>query len=389
MKAPNAWGLQKTYCFSVAPKVHTSSPPVMSILKASHLGFLTLLAFVSCKTLPPESTPVAVDRGSALLRVRVGHMGCEPSCHNRAGLELSARVQDPKGLPWTHTFSRLASDKSAPEWSTFEVPVGSRVALSVFAPPHPLVEKWIDIDSSAPRDLTIELEREEKLKLGWVQVDMPSSRSPLDGSYTVVLIAKATGHILGYYPGWGTRRSLELPRGSYEVEARGFLSGGCGNGAPRPESFVACRKDLDPERGAVTFLEPKRGSILQLHVVSPDGDPDFPGMEFMDSPDRGGQIIFGQNYAGDGGDLMRACLVSLEDQKVYELSWGWDELQWVVPWDRFPPDKDVYQIVPVPLGRYELIVWGPNMAEYHEEVTLGPERSTKLRISALPAEVNP
>ncbi len=368
----------------------------MSFLKASHLGILTLLVFVSCETLPPESTSTPVDlefapidRGSALLSVRVGHMGCKPACHNRARLDLSIRVQNSQGRSWTQALSRLASDKSAPEWSTFEVPVGSRVALSVFAPPHPLVENWIDIDSSAPRDLTIELEAGEDLTLGWVQVDMPRSSSPLDGSYTVVLMGKATGHVLGYYPGWGTRRSLELPRGSYEVEARGFLSGGCGNGAPRPESFVACRKVLDLGSGAVTLLEPERGSILKLHVVSPDGDRDVPGMEFMDSPDEGGQIIFGQNYAGDVGDLMRACLVSLEDQEVYDLSWGWDELHWVVPWHRFPPDKDVYQIVPVPLGRYELIVWGPNIAEYHEEINLGPERSTKLRISPLPAEASP
>lgn len=359
----------------------------MTFTEFSKLGCLALMVFASCATLPPVT--VTPELEPALLRIRVGHKGCEDDCHRRVRLDLSIQGEDRFGYPRATLLGKLVSDDGAPEWKLYEVPVGSRVALSVFAPPHALVEEWIDVESSATQSVTILLGPKEKMEYTKVKVQWPEEGNSLSRNQTIHLIAKATGHLLGYYPMYSLGRGLTIPSGSYEVEVHGYLSGGCGNGVPRPEKFAPFRADLNLGSGAENVLKPQLGSILQLRANSPGGDANFPEIGFMESPDAEGRIVFGQEYVDRGDDLMSARLVSLEDQKVYNLTWGWRELHWKMPWERFPPGKSVCQIVPVPCGSYELIVWGPNIAEYHEEITLGSKRVTSLEISPLPASANP
>ena len=342
------------------------------------LGLFVFTAFVGrvCAQSQNQGDPETVQ-----LRVRVKHKDCDINCRGQGGLQLSVLGQAAFGWPAEFDAVRLPWEESDGKWRRYSVPAGSQVAVSVFAPPHPLFEKVVDMGTLETRDLLVELESAGPMVKVDVQVVLPSNDSEYVPSFQTWVIAKETGHKIQHPSFLEPERGLHLPRGEYEIEARGSFPGMCGNGRPIPEGFVPFRMDLDLADGTISTLRPQFGSRLLLHVQHPDLKAGNPNTEPLDSPsDDLRVLVLRQNYKGKIKDLMRARLVSLKDGRIYELTWGWQGLSYVFPWEVFPPNKDVYQIVPVPYGKYELVVRGPRIAEYRQEVKLGPELTTTVRI---------
>ena len=344
------------------------------------MGQLVLAAVAFCGLTSLHQEPT-----NSSLMVQVEHVGCQGrgKCGDRHSVQVKIHGQNPVG--WAASdFVDPVTDSRNPGLRMFEIPVGAKVSISAFFPPHPLAEKWVDVYSADQQNVKFVLEPPGPSSTVKVEVSALVEAGDSIGGFGVVIKARDTGHGLMRTTVREVRRGVKLPNGIYDVEVRGKDWDWCGNGRPRSEAFVRDLAELSLEEGTGTSLQLQDGGLLKLTVSNSVAKVVGLGMKPMKSPDTKGQLIIGQRWGGDRKGLMWARLVSKESQKVYELEWGWEGLHYVIPWSEFPPNKQVYQIVPVPFGQYEPIIRGQSIQEYRQEVTLAPGKPVKLQVTAIP-----
>jgi len=331
---------------------------------------------------PPCS--VAAAQESALLHVRVARPDGTPVDLNERGVRLRVSVHGEDSVGWPASFhpSREHELELGPSWKCFRAPSGAEVRITVLASPHPLVEQVFRMDAGdEEKRVRIVLAAPVPVVSLGVDVELPDGVPSWASHSAVTLSAPLTGHVLEYSDTEEAKEGLRVPAGTYEVAVHGMFSGGCGNGAPAPQWMVPARAAVDAKADVRVTLRPSMGTILQLRVVHPDPSFTNKGMEARGSNDGGGDNFFGQRFAGSNDDLVRARLISADDEQVHDLTWGWSELNYVTPWSRFPMGADVYQIVPVPRGEYVLVLRGSGIEELRQEITLGPDETTKLGLT--------
>ena len=118
--------------------------------------------------------------------------------------------------------------------------------------------------------------------------------------------------------------------------------------------------------GVWVTLHPKRGARLALHVIHPGPPSEVDDRVSPESPN----VSSAQQQLLDPQELVSARLVSKDGERKYNLTWGWAEAETLISWDEFSMGRDVFQMVPVPSGEYELTLRGPAIAELRQKVTL-------------------
>lgn len=327
--------------------------------------------------------PAAAAHETALLHLRVNRPdGCGVELEKRdVRLGVSVHGEDSLGWPASFRPNREQEPRLGPLWQCYEVPKGAEVRISVLASPHPLLERIFRMDEDAEeKRLHLVLEDPVPAMSIGVDVALPEGLPSYADISSVTVSAPRTGHVLEFSDMMEAKAGLRLPRGTYEVSVHGKLTGGCANGAPRREWMVPARARVEARDGARVLLRPVIGTRLGLRVVHPDPTASKAGMEALEDADAPGDLVIGQRYAGGKEDLVRARLVSTDGKEVHDLTWGWEGLHYVWPRDRFPMGEDVYQIVPLPRGEYELILRGTGIEELRRTVTLGPDEELALEL---------
>lgn len=340
---------------------------------------LAILAFTGCATQPKAEAPAEI----SVLWVRVDHGGCQQprQCEKWDTLEVSMEGQGELGWPVSVHLLKKGKDPLDHRWKAFEVQPGVRVAISAFAPPHPVAEKWFQTSMAREQRVVIKLAPKEQMRTVNIDVVLPPNSPWWADGFAVDLTAKKTGHTLDYLPVSKARKGLSIPRGDYAVEVRGKLAGGCLNEAPRAERFVPYKSALQMEEEATTTLRPQLGSTLLLHAVNPRTQGDAAGLGSLRPRNKSSHFVIEKRYAGAREDWVRARLVSLKDGAVYDLEWGWTGLNYDISHYRFPMGQDAYQLNPVPFGKYEFILRGTGIRELTQVITLGPGETTTLRVT--------
>ncbi len=351
---------------------YTFGSPMNSV-SIKQAGRLALVVIALCGL-----TSFCEEPKTAVLRIRVGHKDCKGGalCGNRDSLLVSAHGKNVWGWDDSVPLAQTQVAEGKAGWHLFDAPVGARIAISAFYPPHALVEKWIEIKSTDQRDVTILLESPEPELLAKVDVALPKDAESWEDGYLVLIKARETGHRLDNTTVDAVRKGFALPKGKYEVEVRGILPPWCGNGRPIPENHVRDHADLMLGDDGSTRLQLQKGGALGMSVNLPDGHKTE-----MKLPPGTEPILLGSRWGGDRQDWLRARLVSKETQQVHELEWGWDSLHFAIPRSEFPSNTKTYQITPVPYGQYELIIRGQSIQEYRQEVTFAPGKPVELRIT--------
>ena len=364
-------------------KLH--SRPVLARVQRAMFLVLALLTFVA-PSLAGEQALTSI-----LLRVDLPDGTPLPEPESPRAIVVTAEVEGEFGWPLVHRLWLRPAEQEEAGWQILRVPRGAELRLSVFKPPHPLLERVIQLDPErAEQRIHLTLADPVPTANMGVQVELPPNAPPWAERFMWSLIGPRTGHELAWTTLGSYRRSLLVPRGTYDVKLSGLRSGGCGNEPPTAhwmtpaiQSGVVVRAASQGEDAAVLqlapMLQPERGARLDLRVLRPELPPGVSAPEAQAWNAGEPWSLFGQ-FARNVPEPARVRLVALADGEVHDLTWGWRNLNFVLPRPYFPLGEDVYQIVPVPAGEYELILRGRGIEELRRKVTLVEREVLKLEL---------
>jgi hypothetical protein len=331
------------------------------------------------------ASPCEAQEG-ARLRPGVVSPECGPgaSCAKNAKVQVSATGVNEDGQKITIPVMRRGIRSKGLGWSTFRIPHSAKVAVSVYSPPHPLVEYVFHIDADElEKVLELELPAHVQTTSPEIELDVPANIPAGSRDWFVRTLGPKTGHHLSSFIFVDrSPRPFEVPEGDYIFEIDEFVISMCGMGPPRKQSIVPHAAPWSSKNPKPIVLRPQLGSRLELKVNHPTWNKTPEEREESFARKNIG-IQSWQNYCGPQDELVAAQLVSVTSGKSYDLKWGWPGLNFAGPWDYFPMGKDVYQIIPVPFGKHKLILKGSGTEELRCAVTMGPDETTKLTLDPI------
>lgn len=304
-------------------------------------------------------------------------------------LQLSIDGQDELGWPVS---VRIGGQQSAllPKHCDFELPRGVRVRLSLYAPPHPLIERVIELDPEAEQQqVHLTLAPPVPMRSLGVIVNFPQPAPTPSSRFLVKLIAPLTGHVL-YRSGVAEARGgLRAADGTYEVSIEGAEGSMLGDGPPAPHWLVPARKIVEVKdigaqvaarNGVWVTLDPQWGARMKLQLAPCAPGAESPNLNASESSSEPARPVLFQWIADDPRDFFRVQLESLNGEEIHDLTWGWPALPGPSPRALFPRAEDVYLVDSVPSGEYELVLRGRSIQELRQRITLVDREVLNLKL---------
>ena len=324
-----------------------------------HLRILALLCALAGQA-------VAQDDQVLVLRAKSAQGQGRPQVQR---LAVQATVLGSQG--WTYRQELHPDYERAVEkgWRCFPVPSRVHEAHAVvWAPPHPLLEQKLDLETAGGRKVPLELAAPVPQHRLSIQVSGPDGQALED--VLILLLAPETGTWLDSIGHAEAKRHFDLPAGVYDLEVQAGPVPMCANSAPQSLDLPPLRRRVVLTGDQTVDAQLQAGVPLSLRVLSMDrdGDPDASATYPWQRP---------------GDERMCAArLLPVGQGAPMETSWGWKSLALAFPEPEFPMDQLAYLIEPVPPGTYDLVIRSQGMREHRQRLVLKLGQSPVLEVRA-------